>query len=653
MQENKDVEKINSSINILDLVKEFNIAVEKRGKNYFALCPFHEEKTPSFSISVDKNIAVCMGCHKGGAPFSFYKELKKLTYEQTLLELSQKYNISVDYKPNSKNTKYKRYYELMKNAYELYQYILFNTKQGKPYLDYLMNERNLTKETILKFNIGCIFKSKNFLTSTLINNGFEKETLLNTKMTKENLEDSFSDRIMFPIFDIYKNCVAFSGRIISKDSNEHKYINSSESAIFKKSSVIYNLDNALVDNNEKEVILVEGFFDVIALYNIGFNNLIATMGTALTYEHIKILEGKVNTLTLLFDGDKAGIKATYEAIEKLKSSSLNVNICILKEGLDPDEYIKKYGKDEFTKLLNQKIDMYTFLYNNLEQKYNLENNNELTNFIEKIETEFSKANPIIKNKYKNIIKEKFGYNLEYKRNNKNKKNNFFDKEEKLDYDSSELDYVYQIDEADYSKISLDLEPIEYTSDYQNNKDYNFDPSELPTKYEESVNTSSENNLNRFINGRFLLYRKYDDALETLLIYLINKKVFLKEEEKDIFEVNVYNLIQLNKENLDLFNNIKYFLLERDKFDLEKYQEDLILNNKQQISTYLNNIVKKAEGIKLISSEKDFKQAIHQSIECLKEYDRLIEKVISAKVLLDESGTKKYLKRLNELDKEKR
>lgn len=659
---NKDVEKINSLINILDLVKDLGIDIEKRGKNYFALCPFHEEKTPSFSISPDKNIAICMGCHKGGAPFNFYKEVKKLTFQQALLELSQKLGIEVSFK-SSINQKYKRHYELMKSSYELYKYVLFNTNYGKPFLDYLQKERNLSLETINKFNIGCIFDSKTFLSKTLLDNGYEKDLLLNTKMSKlgynNELLDTFTNRLMFPIFDSFKNCIAFSGRLITKDDNNPKYFNSPESVIFKKANTIYNLENALVDNKEKEVILVEGFFDVIALDNIGMYNLIATMGTAFSNEHIKILEKKINTLTLLFDGDNAGQAATFKAIEKLKFSKLNVNICLLKEGLDPDEFIKKYGKEEFLKVLNNKKDMYTFLYEEYEKRYNLENNNQLYEFIKLIEKDFANSNLVIKNKYKTLIKEKYGYELNYQ-NNYNNINNFNNNQDYI-YD----DYVYEIDEKDFKDVIVSNEPIYYQEENNYNQNNYYDYEELPdtnliqedNKYnhdniKKDINTNVKVSENGLINGKLLNSKKYDNALETILIYLIYKNEFNKEEEKDILNLETIKFIKLNKEYINLLNNIKYYISYKEKFILKNYKTDLELEENNEILNTLNNIINKFKSINIIPSKKDFQQAILNSINCLKQYEKLVEKIIPTTILSDENRLNRYLKKLTDIDREK-
>jgi DNA primase len=347
------IEKIRNTIDIVDVVSEY-VQLKKQGKNYFGLCPFHGENSPSFSVSTEKQIYHCFGCGAGGNVFSFLMEIEGLSFLESVKQAASRTNVelpeSLDVPSSSKQsaqaTKMIEAHELLK---KFYHHLLVNTKEGQKPLEYLDN-RGITKETIDAFGIGYSPTSWDFATKFLQKRGFSVELLESAGITIRNHEgrhfDRFRNRIMFPIWDLQGQVTAFSGRII--EPGEPKYLNSPETEIFQKSKTLYGFHLARSHIRKKQqAILLEGFLDAIALHRAGIPNVIATMGTALTEEQIRILRRNVDHITVCYDSDKAGIEAAFRASSMLKTAGCEVRVAMMPEGNDPDDYIKKFGESKF------------------------------------------------------------------------------------------------------------------------------------------------------------------------------------------------------------------------------------------------------------------------------------------------------------------
>lgn len=362
---NDDIFKqINEACDIVDLVSNY-VTLEKRGANYMGLCPFHDEKTPSFSVSPSKKIAVCMGCKKGGSPISFLSQIENIPFMEAAKRLADKYHIQMNYEIKEKSTnKYKSIYEITSFAQKYYKLYLNGSKSGLEALNYLHN-RGLNDDTIDRFNIGLSPNDRSKLSSVLIEKGFNEIDILESGVVKKgntDYYDLFQNRIMFPICDENNNVVGFSGRIFNSN-DPSKYVNSPESVIFKKGNILFNLNNAIKDIRKKnQCILVEGQLDVISLYNAGITNAVCSMGTALTPNQAKLIKKYTNNVIIAYDGDNAGQNAILKAIDVLKPQGLNINIVMLEDGLDPDEYLRKNGPDSLTKKFNEYINEYDFKY---------------------------------------------------------------------------------------------------------------------------------------------------------------------------------------------------------------------------------------------------------------------------------------------------
>ena len=339
---NEIINEIRNKTDIVEVVSRY-VNLTKTGKNYIGVCPFHDDHSPSMSVSPEKQIYTCFSCGASGNVFTFVSDFEKISFSEAVKLLGEKVgiNVSNDIKVNTKRDEYFDIYDL---ASKFYQNSL-NSSLGKNAIEYLEN-RHLDKETIKKFGIGLSIQ-KVSLTKYLTNKKYSLDKLIDIGLTNDNGNDIFVSRIMFPIWDLSGNVVAFSGRIYNTKDNS-KYINTKETDNFKKGKILYNYHIAkeYLKKNDT-VIIMEGQMDVIRASTVDINNCIATMGTALTKDHKMVLKNMAKNIILCFDGDAAGEKATLSAIELLEDTGVNIKIVRLPNNMDPDEYILKEGKDSF------------------------------------------------------------------------------------------------------------------------------------------------------------------------------------------------------------------------------------------------------------------------------------------------------------------
>lgn len=353
------INEIKDKTDILDLVSEY-VKLEKRGRNYIGLCPFHDEKTPSFTVSEDKQICHCFGCKKGGNVFQFTQEIKDLSFVEAVKELGERINISVDIGNSSDYTSQiasndLTMIEMHELMHEYYQYALLKTVEGEEALNYL-TKRGFTEELIKSRGIGYAPNHTHFCHDFLQQKGYDIELAYEAGLLSRNEEnfsyfDRFRDRIMFPLNNAQGRIVGYSGR--TYNNQEPKYLNSPETPIFQKRRLLYNLDNARkhIRKND-EAILLEGFMDVIKSDSSGLKPVIASMGTAISDEHITVLKKLTSHITLMFDGDFAGQEATIKTGQHLLQQGFNVFVVQLPKDMDPDEYITKYGNEKFLEYVN-------------------------------------------------------------------------------------------------------------------------------------------------------------------------------------------------------------------------------------------------------------------------------------------------------------
>lgn len=360
------INEVLAKTDLVEVVSE-KVALSKQGKSYFGLCPFHHEKTPSFSVEPERKIYNCFSCGEKGNAITFKQKLDNLSFVEAIEDLAIKANIDISfdqYKTENPNQKYFDINEDAKNFYKLY---LTSTKQGQIAKEYL-HKRNITDDLINQFEFGLAPSEYDLLHKTLTSKDYLVSDLHDLGLVKQSKQetfyDLFRDRIIFPIHDERGNVVAFSGRTYIEGDETAKYINSPQTKVFTKSNVLYNLHNAINEiKRVNRIILFEGYMDVIASYRAGFKESVASMGTSLTKEQVRLMKKYTNSVTICYDGDSAGIEATSRAITLFKQEHMEVKIVVLPDNLDPDDYIKQYGTEELHDYIDNKwIDEIEFNY---------------------------------------------------------------------------------------------------------------------------------------------------------------------------------------------------------------------------------------------------------------------------------------------------
>ena len=404
---NEIINEIRNKTDIVDVVSKY-VNLTKRGKNYIGVCPFHDDHSPSMSVSPEKQIFTCFSCGATGNVFTFVSDFEKISFIEAVKLLGEKVGINT---LNNVITKKEKddYIDIYNLSSKFYQNSLF-TNLGKNAIEYLEN-RKIDKDTIKKFGIGLSIQ-KVSLTDYLKNKKYSVDKLIDIGLTNENGNDIFINRIMFPIHDLSGNVVAFSGRIYNTKDNS-KYINTKETDKFKKGKILYNYHIAreYLKKNDS-VILMEGQMDVIRSSTVGINNCIATMGTALTKDHKSILKNMTDNIVLCFDGDAAGEKATNAAIELLEDTNINIRVVRLPNNMDPDEYILKEGAVSFKEQIKNAISLVDYKMEILKKNKNLNDIKDISAYLNSAIKELININDDIAVEL-NLRKLSTNYNVDY------------------------------------------------------------------------------------------------------------------------------------------------------------------------------------------------------------------------------------------------
>ena len=366
MATEEEINRVIESTDMVSLVSPY-VKLIKNGNSYKGLCPFHSEKTPSFVVSQEKHLAHCFGCGGGGNPIKFLMQIENISFNEALVRLAKKNGVKVNVKVNNNQPNYQKYYDMMDLVTKFYQQNLTMTKSGQLALEYL-KKRGLDDEVIKTFRIGLapqqfdslyqVLKDSNYLELDMLDLG-----LINKR--EDGYTDLFIKRKVFPITHENANVIGFSARIYdNNDPNQPKYINTKETFLYHKGNVLYNLANAKGEIlKNKRVVLHEGQMDVIASYSAGLKEVICTMGTALTDSQAAIIKKYTNNVVICYDADKAGIKASLKAINIFKKVGIEPSLVLLPKGFDPDEYLKKYGKEKYLEYFNSNIiDQYQYQF---------------------------------------------------------------------------------------------------------------------------------------------------------------------------------------------------------------------------------------------------------------------------------------------------
>ncbi len=416
------IEKIRQEADIVDIVSEY-VQLKKQGKNYFGLCPFHAEKTPSFSVSPDKQIYYCFGCKAGGNVYSFLMEIESWSFLEAVQYLAEKVGITLPKAANVQGAPdefSKQQQEMMKMhdlLTKLYHYCLMETDFGKEAFAYL-KRRGIAEETIKTFQIGYAPKSWDFAANFLARRGFSLELAVQAGLlTKRSFDgkifDRFRDRVMFPIRNQKGNTIAFGGRVIH--GGEPKYLNSPETPIFNKSQTLFGIDLAREHIREKrQLILFEGYVDVVSAWEAGVKNAIATLGTSLTQEHAARIRRISDAVIICYDSDAAGKAAALKAAELLEQTGCFVKIANMPEGYDPDDYIQKYGGKKFLDdVIAQSLTVMAFKMVEMRRGKNLQDEGDRLQYIKEVLEEISLLpNAVERDHYLRQIADEFSLSLD-------------------------------------------------------------------------------------------------------------------------------------------------------------------------------------------------------------------------------------------------
>ncbi|MGR3741753.1 DNA primase [Companilactobacillus sp. DQM5] len=400
------IEEVRSKTDIVDIISNY-VQLKKSGKNLFGYCPFHEERTGSFSVSEDKQIFHCFSCGRGGNVFSFIMEIEHLNFPEAVIKVADIIGISVPTEittvttsETKQNTKFNELQNLYNEAQILYQHILKRTTTGEDALDYL-HKRELTDETIQTYEIGFAPDKSDFLLTFFREKNISDDLLRESGLFSENndgeLFDRFRGRVMFPIKDQNGKVIAFSGRILNKELDVAKYLNSPETFLFNKSKVLFNYDLAKKNiRSEQQIVLFEGFMDVISAYQSGVTTGVASMGTSLTDQQIYLINRITDKVVICYDGDDAGQNATHRSISLFKDKKIDIGVVTLPQKMDPDEFIKSRGSDAFKKILkNGTQTVISFEFNRMSHDYNFDNDRDKLEFLDNALRQLASVNSVV------------------------------------------------------------------------------------------------------------------------------------------------------------------------------------------------------------------------------------------------------------------
>lgn len=380
-------EEIRSANDIVDVISQY-VTLKRSGRNFFGLCPFHKEKSPSFSVSADRQYFHCFGCHKGGDVFTFIGEIEKISFKESLEFLAERAKIPL---PVSQNSEFNKNQYLKDKMYKINAEttIFYHERLYKPLAKIAqeyVKQRKLDNNTLKSFKIG-YSGEYNELYKFLKSKGFKDEEILATGLVNKNDRGEFIDRyrkrLMFPIMDVSGRVIAFGGRKLEDNEKMAKYINSNENLVYSKKKHLFALNLAKQSSSSK-IILVEGYMDAISLYQRGFDNVVASLGTALTEEQGRLLRRYSEQVILSYDSDGAGQEAIMRGLTILEEQGCDARVLQMDGAKDPDEYVIKYGSGRFKLLVENAISLVEFKIKMLKNKYNLENSNDKIRFLKEI-----------------------------------------------------------------------------------------------------------------------------------------------------------------------------------------------------------------------------------------------------------------------------
>ena len=579
------IEDVKSRCDIVSTISQY-MSVKPSGSNYKGLCPFHGEKTPSFYINTSKQIYKCFGCGEGGDVINFVMKMENLDFIDAVKLLASRYGIEIntnmDEDTKLRIEKSKKYQDIHTEAARFYFTNLI--KEKNPGYQYLRT-RGLDDKIIKKFGLGYSLNSWNTLRDYLLSKGYEKKDLIECglfgyKSETDTIYDKFRNRVMFPIFDYRGNVIGFGGRVL--DDSLPKYLNSPDSLIFNKRLNLYGLNFARKEIKDRTVILVEGYMDLISLYQYDIKNVVATLGTALTEQQGQLIKRYADTAIISYDSDDAGVKATLRGIDILTKLGISVRVLSLKDCKDPDEFIRKYGVLEYKNAIESSTHYIKYKIDILKRSFNIQNDEEKVKFAK----EASK-----------IIKElKSPVEIDYY----------------TKYLSSQIDIsVDSIKREVYGKSYNNYS----TNKYSNNKNINNRYTNSFVKKDEKALEKPKTIVNgrQFVEENLIKIMLEDKKLRDIILLKVNEEDFLSNASKEILNYIIKNQ-ELDKITIDKIKSLNI---------AEEYLKDL-----QSIS--LDNInLANVKGIdEIVKNVK--KNSLNEKINRLLEEQKEIEKYKNTK-----------------------
>ena len=584
---NEDIEKLLDSLRIEEVVGEF-VDLKKSGSSYKGLCPFHADTNPSFSVKPEKKICKCFVCGSGGNAINFYSKIKNIPYMEAVKELAQKYRVNIK-EYNAKNTDIdnEKFYQIMEDSHNFFMDKMF-AQESRTALNYLAN-RGLDTDLIKEHRLGYAPAKWSELYDFLKAKNYSDEDLLALGLIKKNEEgkiyDTFRNRIIFPIFSISNRIIAFGGRSLEKDDAIPKYINSPDTPIFKKGKNIYGIERATNIRNKNYSILMEGYMDVLSANIFDFDTSIAPLGTALTVEQAQLIKRYSSNILLCFDTDKAGKAATERASFILKSQGFNIRVLQFDGAKDPDEYLKKNGREAFLEVVKNSLEIFDFLYELYSNEYDLSNIIAKQNFIERFKEFFTSLSTDLEREiYLKNLSQKIDISVDILRKTlieENKKKFIakdYNEEKKEELEKKEFK---EANNLELSIIEMLLKKPEYYEFFKDeefesdmaNKTLNF----FEEKIKENFNFESNNLMREFEN-----YMREDNGHinKSVARIILNYVVDLPQHEKEkkyikLFKDYFRTKVKLRDKTKDDFQKIVYFSKFKDKIEKSKNVEEFI------------------------------------------------------------------------------
>ena len=583
------IEDVKSRCDIVSTISQY-MSVKPSGSNYKGLCPFHGEKTPSFYINTSKQIYKCFGCGEGGDVINFVMKMENLDFIDAVKLLASRYGIEIntnmDEDTKLRIEKSKKYQDIHTEAARFYFTNLI--KEKNPGYQYLRT-RGLDDKIIKKFGLGYSLNSWNTLRDYLLSKGYEKKDLIECglfgyKSETDTIYDKFRNRVMFPIFDYRGNVIGFGGRVL--DDSLPKYLNSPDSLIFNKRLNLYGLNFARKEIKDRTVILVEGYMDLISLYQYDIKNVVATLGTALTEQQGQLIKRYADTAIISYDSDDAGVKATLRGIDILTKLGISVRVLNLKDCKDPDEFIRKYGVLEYKNAIESSTHYIKYKIDILKRSFNIQNDEEKVKFAK----EASK-----------IIKElKSPVEIDYY----------------TKYLSSQIDIsVDSIKREVYGKSYNNYS----TNKYSNNKNINNRYTNSFLKKDEKALEKPKTIVNgrQFVEENLIKIMLEDKKLRDIILLKVNEEDFLSNASKEILNYIIKNqeLDKITIDKIKSLNIAEEYLKDLESISLDNINlanvkgiDEIVKNvKKNSLNEKINRLLEEQKEIEKYKNTKDAKE----------------------------------------------